>query len=95
MIGWIGIHTAVKPGKFAFTNNMRDKSSGNGDGTIWNNLLEMLGKKSLPQFYEARLIVENSESYQEAFDALISTPVISGVYYILSGINSDEGCVIT
>jgi hypothetical protein len=87
MIGSIGVLNAIVPGKFSVSINERYAS------TMMNKILRFsLGYKN-PLYYLFE-IVENANSYDEALSMMMSNNISSPCYYIISGINPNEGAVI-
>ena len=39
--------------------------------------------------------METADSYEEALPQFDSTPIIAPVYYIVGGLNNDQGAVVT
>lgn len=89
-VGFVGILHAVKPGKFAWSMDARRKG-----GNIALNLLEMaLGAGVRTPEQHARYVFETEDSYSTAKDALANTEIVNPVYYILSGVEKNEGAVL-
>lgn len=86
--GFLGAHTGIAFGKFAINVNERDK--GSLLDNLWGFLTGKWGVTSL-----VRHVLETAQSYEEAVSILKSKPLIAPVYFIVSGLNSDEGTVIT
>ncbi|GMS90722.1 hypothetical protein PENTCL1PPCAC_12897, partial [Pristionchus entomophagus] len=88
--GFVGVYNGVKQGKFALTANARGGSdhpvmhwfAGETPNAKWMTWL-------------ARETMENDNTYAEAKEHLMSTELLSNVYYILSGTKPDEACVIS
>lgn len=89
-VGFVGILHAVKPGKFAWSMDARRKG-----GNIGLNLLEMALESGVrtPEQH-ARYVFETENSYSTAMSALGNTPIVNPVYYILSGVEKNEGSVL-
>jgi hypothetical protein len=89
--GYAGVFTGMKPGKFAISINERYVGSTFG---LFRNLYRwVFGTYSPATLLKHTL--EVAESYQEAKDMLINIPVTAPVYLTISGVNPDEGAVIT
>jgi hypothetical protein len=94
--GYVGVLTAMAPGRFAIAINqppMRRVSGAcwldwvvNRTG-VWRGL-------GLPPSHLARSICDTATSYAEARRRLIETPLCIPAFFILAGASPDEGCVI-
>lgn len=90
--GFIGVLTGIKPGKFAFSVNERF----NIDGGFLGLIKWVLGYRDSSWLsFISRRIMETCGCYQEAKDILTSKELIAPVYFILSGTQPEEACVIT
>lgn len=58
-------------------------------------LLEMAEKEVIPLSILTREVLEKADSYDEAVDLLSSRPLIAPAYFIVGGVRSNEGIVIT
>lgn len=66
------------------------------EGQWWINLLfSILDKKATPMLFLTRNLMENATSFKEAVGMLSSQDLIAPAYFILGGVNPDEGVVIT
>ena len=89
-VGFVGILHAMKPGMFSYSMDARRKG-----GNIGLNLLEMaLGSGVRTPEQHARYVFETEDSYSAAMDALANTEIVNPVYYILGGVNKNEGTVL-
>ena len=91
--GFIGIYNGMKKGAFALTANDRFDSLGGYVGIIrW-----MIGLEPHSRWmtWLARETLEQANSYAEAYDHLANTPMLSPVYFILSGVQPYEGAIIS
>ncbi|MDZ3836556.1 MAG: hypothetical protein U0S49_04185 [Rhodospirillales bacterium] len=94
--GYIGVLTAMAPGRFSIAINqppMRRISGAcwldwvmNRTG-VWRGL-------GLPPSHLARSICDTAGSYAEARRRLIETPLCIPAFFILAGAGGDEGCVV-
>jgi hypothetical protein len=89
--GYIGVFTAIKPGKFAISINQRNSGTFFGVGV---NLIRWLGKSHSPASLLA-MTAEHANSYQEAQEMLATISLTAPVYLTLSGVNENEGSIIT
>ena len=91
--GFIGAHTAMKPGAFGLTIDSRF------DDHFDVGLLRFLHEPRASHGTEITLLsrhaFERSGNFFEAFRYLNSTQILGPGYYILSGVNKGEGAVIT
>jgi hypothetical protein len=60
-----------------------------------NFLFAILDKKASPLSFITRRLMENSTSFGDAVDLLSSSDLIAPAYFILGGIQPDDGVVIT
>ncbi|GMT27179.1 hypothetical protein PFISCL1PPCAC_18476 [Pristionchus fissidentatus] len=91
--GFIGIYNGMKQGKFTVTANERFMKEGGYVGIIrWLTGMEPDGKWMT---WLTRETMENMEDYASAKEHLMNTPMLSPVYYILSGTKPGEGCIIS
>ena len=56
-------------------------------GYIWH--------RGIPVAWMTRNVLEKAESYNEAIDIITTTNILHGAYLIVSGVNENEGTVIT
>jgi acid ceramidase len=90
--GYVGIITGVKGGAFSITLNERFVLDGGPVGLLeW-----FLGHKDLKfATWVLRDTLAGDYTYETAIDVLQTTPLISPCYYIVSGVNHNEGMIIT
>ncbi|XP_052794141.1 acid ceramidase-like [Mya arenaria] len=89
--GYVGILTAISPGKFTLTMNERFTLDGGYIGIID---LILTGKGTWMGFL-TRATMEKAQSFEEAKTMLTSTQMIAPAYFILAGNTSGQACVIT
>jgi hypothetical protein len=87
--GYLGILTGKKPNAFSITANQR-----NLNDSIANTFLEVL-EGGLPSIYLVRMALEQDPDYDAAYARLSNTKVLAPVYYILAGVEPNQGVVIT
>lgn len=80
--------TGFKPGKFAITVDSRHYS------TRWEILTDMLVKQYVPSSYLVRKVLQEQETYEDAVRVLNYTKIAAPIYYTVSGLRGNEGCVI-
>lgn len=89
--GYIGIFSGIKPNKFSITINQRFSINSGIEGIYhwykyrdlqWNSLL-------------VRDVLEKNDTYKEAIKILQNTNLVAPVYFIIAGININEGILIT
>lgn len=91
--GYIGILSAISPGKFTLTMNERFRLDGGYIGIIeW--LIKGKDAGSWMGFL-TRETMETAQSYEEAQNMLAKTKMLAPAYFILGGNSSDKACVIT
>ena len=98
--GYVGVLTGLAQGRFAAAINQAPMSYALGRyslGTLpdwFINRRRVARRKSLPPSHLLRHVFENCSSYAEARKMLTHTPVCIPVIFTLSGIRSDERCII-
>ena len=89
--GYIGVFTGMKPFNYSITINQRFILNGGYMGIIrwfytkkprWNSLI-------------VRELLEGNYSYQDVVNKLQEVELVAPIYYIVAGINTDEGVIIT
>uniref|UniRef100_A0A1I7X235 ceramidase n=1 Tax=Heterorhabditis bacteriophora TaxID=37862 RepID=A0A1I7X235_HETBA len=91
--GYIGIYNGLKEGAFSITANERFKLAGGFLGMYrWLTGLEPNGKW---MSWLTRETFEQFNTYADAKEHLMNTPMLSPVYYILGGVKPWEGSIIT
>lgn len=95
--GFVGVVTAMAPGRFALAINQaplvrRGYLPLPGDWLA--NRLAVFRSHALPPVHLARRIMETCRGYDEARDALETTPLALPAIFTLAGAGRDEGCVI-
>ena len=91
IIGYVGALTGMKPGKFSVSIDER----GLGGSIIGNIFEAMTNKNSLQPTHLLRKTLTEAESYDEAVTMLSTAPLISPVYYIIAGLGSNEGALLS
>jgi acid ceramidase len=87
---YVGLLTGMAPGRFGLSLNLRHS------GDILGNLKELLNNPaSNVVSFLLRSSLENDGNYQAALKRLVSEPLISESYIIVSGTRAGEGAVIT
>jgi hypothetical protein len=86
--GFLGAHTGIAFGRFALNVNERDK------GSMLANLWSFITGKWGVSFL-VRHVLETANTYNDAVEILKKEELIAPTYFIISGINADEGLVIT
>jgi len=99
--GFVGLCTGLKPYKFAISGNQRISKGITSDQQYWQaplgrltNLWEFFYNKRIGMLMAHRKVFEEAESYTEAIKMLSEIPLLSPVYYIVSGTKSNEGIII-
>lgn len=88
-VGYIGLLTGMRSGSFALSINERSRA-----GSLWDNLVETIlyGGRSIGFF--SRSLLASAVDYDQALESFTTTPLISPVYIILSGVQ-DKGAVVS
>jgi acid ceramidase len=91
--GFIGAHTAMKPGAFSLSIDTRF------DSNVDLGLIKWIEEKKLDHDLEVtmmtRAVFQDETTYEAAFAKINNTKVIGPAYIIFSGINAGQGAVIT
>lgn len=80
--------TGYKPGKFAITVDSRHYS------TRWEMLADLLINKYVPSAYLVRKVLQEQDTYADAVRVLNYTKIAAPIYYTISGLSNNEGCVL-
>jgi len=91
--GFVGVHTAMMPGKFALS--IDTKFDGNLDLSLLRWIEEPGLDKDVDVTWFARTLFQDYGGYAPALDALNRTKMIGPGYVILSGVRPGEGAVVT
>lgn len=90
LAGYIGLLTAHKYKAFTFSINERDQ------GNWWDNLIAALTDKNVkPLSFLTREVLENSTSFTDAVNKFSKENIIAPAYFILGGVQLDQGVVLT
>jgi hypothetical protein len=88
--GYVGLLTGMAPGRFGISLNLRHS------GDIMGNVRELLANPDANVVsFLLRRVLETQADYGAALKRLVTEPLISESYIILSGIASGQGAVIT
>ena len=88
-LGMTGFNTVVKPGGWALTHDERDQ------GFIGEDWLNVLLKRRILTFALIRSLAQTAATFDDAVEALSSTPLDAPSYFVVSGIKAGEGALIT
>ena len=86
--GFLGLATGMKRGAFAVSLNQRDSTANKGEPS-----LDMVIKLPVP--YIIRKVLEMAKNYEDAVEMLSKEKFASNAYLIVSGIDINEGVVLT
>lgn len=94
--GFGGVLTAMAPGRFSVAINQAKGFHGRLTQVLeWPlNRVRFLGSRALPPAHLLRGICETAPDYAAAVRLLSEIPVALPVFFTISGIHADEGCVI-
>ena len=84
--------TGSKPYKFALTEDTRYLKA--GEGSFKDVLNNLIVKNYQPCAWLLRRVLLEEETWQGAYNRLTTENVSAPIYYILSGLQGDEGAVI-
>ena len=90
LAGYLGVVTGHKYKTFTFSINERDQGS-----WLINLLFAILDRGATPLSFLTREIMENSTSYSSAVQTLRTRDLIAPAYFIVGGVNPEEGVVLT
>ncbi|CAF4199013.1 unnamed protein product, partial [Adineta steineri] len=91
--GFIGAVTGIKPGKFSITLNTRFDLNGGYIGIIeW---IYNINRNQSFVTLAIRDMLTGAENYDEAVEYLSKIPLLAPCYYILAGIKSGQGIIIS
>ena len=91
LLGYVGILTGLKPGKFSVSIDERGLG-----GNVFQNLEHaLLNPKALQPSHLLRKAFEEAESYDEVLTMLSTYPLVAPVYYIIAGVTSNEGALLS
>ncbi|KAK3739863.1 hypothetical protein QZH41_009103, partial [Actinostola sp. cb2023] len=89
--GMIGLATAQRPKGVTITLDEREKGF-----VIQNIIIAILNKKAIPVAFEIRNIVATDHmDFNQAITSLSKVPMYAAAYFIVGGVKSGEGAVIT
>jgi len=90
LAGFVGILNGVRPGGFSISMNARNKG-----GEIVLNFLELLALGAKTPTQVIRQTLASEESYEAAVSNLAKERLADDAYYIVAGMNKDEGTVLS
>ncbi|XP_051892420.1 N-acylethanolamine-hydrolyzing acid amidase-like isoform X2 [Pristis pectinata] len=88
-IGFVGLWTGQKPNKFSISGNERAK------GNWWETAIAALLKRNPSPSWLIRDTLAEAVDFDGALKKLAYTPITANVYFILGGVNPNEGMIIT
>ena len=80
--------TGFKPGKFAINEDTRKSKN------FLGVLRSLFFESNIPSAYLIRKVLEEENSWEAAVRRLNTTEIAAPIFYIVSGINPNEGAVI-
>jgi hypothetical protein len=94
--GFVGVATAMAPGRFAVALNQAPMLS---RGLSWPGdwLAGRIGvwrSRALPPTHLLRQVFEQCETYEDAYEVLSRTPLCLPAFFTLAGVEPGQGCVI-
>ncbi|MFQ5959435.1 MAG: hypothetical protein ACE5LF_08720 [Alphaproteobacteria bacterium] len=94
--GFVGVATAMAPGRFsAALNQAPMRRAGPSLALDWlRNRWSVWLSRGLPPVHLLRQVLDQCPSFAEAKARLIETPLCLPAFFVLSGTEADEGCVI-
>lgn len=88
VVGSVFALTGIRHGAFAINVNTRKAKH------FYNDLISVLVDDGMPTVWLLKKTLEEEVSYTNAIKRLKNTRIGGPVYYVISGVNSDEGAVI-
>ncbi len=94
--GLSGMYQGLAPGRFAISINQAPmRLHGLGLILSWlKNRIMHWRQNTLPPSHLVRYVFENAETFESAKKMLAETPISMPVFFIISGVEENEGCVI-
>ncbi|XP_020791545.1 N-acylethanolamine-hydrolyzing acid amidase [Boleophthalmus pectinirostris] len=90
--GYVGLWTGQSPNKFSVSGDQRGSEHW---WNWWKNWVSAFLFRRSPVSWLMRETLENAEDFLDAVSRLSKVPIITGVYYIVGGVQAGEGMVIT
>lgn len=90
--GYVGLWTGQSPNKFTVSGDQRGSEHW---WNWWKNWVSAFLFRRSPVSWLVRETLENAENFLDAVSRLSKVPIITGVYYIVGGVQAGEGVVIT
>lgn len=94
-VGSVGAFTGVAPGRFSVSLNSR--SAGSMFEGPWNLMKWMYYNNDNSRFasFWARTVLDKAASYENAMEMLSTEPLLASVYYIIGGVEGNQGAIIS
>jgi hypothetical protein len=94
--GFVGVITAMAPGRFAAAINQPPMTSfGLTLPLDWVlGRLQLLRSDGIPPAHLLRQVFEECDSYSTAKTVLTETPICAPAFFILAGVDTGQGCII-
>jgi hypothetical protein len=97
--GYFGVITGIKPGAFAISIDERFDDN-YGESKLWNIVGLIRNFLGLLLFREGntrvvRKALETQETWEGAVNYLSEVPIIAEAFYIISGLENNQGAVVT
>lgn len=90
IIGTVFLASGSVKGKYTANINARTRKG----ETVWGNLWNLIYKESIPSDFLLREVLLNARDFDSAVKMLYDTRITSSVYYIISGLDKNDGVVI-
>uniref|UniRef100_A0A3B3WJB5 N-acylethanolamine-hydrolyzing acid amidase n=1 Tax=Poecilia mexicana TaxID=48701 RepID=A0A3B3WJB5_9TELE len=90
LAGYVGLWTGMSPYKFTVSGNQRVNYR-----ILWDNKSNMTSRRNQIVRVLLTQTLEEAKDFEDAVTRLSTTPLITGVYYIVGGVRAGEGVVIT
>jgi len=90
--GQIGVFTALQPNGYALTLNQRTKGD---SGDLMDHLRDLFNNEVYPVIYNMRLGLDKTKNFEDAVTFFSNVQLGANCYFILSGIEHNQGIVIT
>ncbi|XP_052811050.1 N-acylethanolamine-hydrolyzing acid amidase-like [Mya arenaria] len=88
--GYVGILTGQRPNVFTVTVDERDQGI-----PLWNLIVALFDSDVVPVSFLVRDALDADKTFENAVSRFAYTPTAADAYFILAGVNKDEGAVVT
>jgi len=90
IVSFVGLLNGMRPSGFSFSMDARCQG-----GRIFLNLLEALFEGAMTPCHHSRVVMETATTFEEAVSGWESGKLLDDGYFIIGGVASDEGAVVS